>query len=224
MMLKEMLEFLLELPQTFWNLYALQNDSSCQKLSRSQRHHFAQGARQEAVQVAQRQKNLHAQRTVSEILAIHGVMVAEMPPTQWGSKIPFAIYEEPSLIYINRQNTQSCQYWLEQSGFIFLLKGHSVEEILLAHELYHVLASKGDAPFARKRHALLWKLGRFESRSRIPALEEVGAMAFAQEFLDLAFCPFILDLPLTYCHSPELAQSLYNRIITLWQTLEGEST
>lgn len=216
------MEVLLGLPRYFWNAYALQNDPYSRRLSHAQRNRFAQGARQEAAGIARCKKEIYHKMTVSEILAFHGISVWEMPPAEWGQKVPFAIFEEPSLICIDRRNAECCQHLLEQSALAYILKGHSVEELLLAHELYHWFASKGETPFTRKNHVLLWKIGPFESRSQIPALEEVGAMTFAQEFLDLGFDPFILDLPLTYCHSTELAQRLYDRILNLWQTIEGE--
>jgi|GEM_PF-2882522 len=221
-MLEEMMEVLLGLPRSFWNAYALQNDPVCRRLSFAQRNRYAQGARQEAAGIALCKKKIYKKRTISEILASHGISVQEMPPAEWGQKVPFAIFEEPSLICINRRNAECCQHLLEQSGLAHILEGHSVEELLLTHELYHWFASKGEAPYARKNHVQLWKFGPFEYQRQIPALEEVGAMTFAQEFLDLGFDPFVLDLPLTFCHSTELAQRLYDRILNLWQTIEGE--
>lgn len=217
----DMMDFLLKMPLTFWDLYALQNDLISQRLSYSQQHIFAQEARNEAIVIALCKKKTYSQMTISEILACNGISVKNMPPVDCDSKVHFAIFEEPSLVYLNRKLTEICQQLLEQTGFDYILNGHSVEEIILAHELYHVIASAGEAPFIKKKHISVWKIGKFEIRKRITALEEVGAMAFTQEFLDLNLCPYVLDLPLTYCQSAEMAQSLYNRIINLWQSTKG---
>lgn len=222
-MIGEMMAVLLGLPQSHWDAYAFQNSTGCVRLSASQRGLLAQGARQEAAELAQRKREQFGERLLTDVLAAHGLSVQDMPPTQWGTKIPFAYFEEPSSVYLNRDLAQACQNLLEQTGFAGIFGGIPVEEVLLAHELYHFCAGQGEAPYARQEHLRLWKLGPFEARRRISALEELGAMAFAEEYCSLGCSPFVLDVPLTYCCSPEQAQKLYDRILGLRQIIEEES-
>lgn len=214
-MIREMMAVLLGLPRSLWDAYAFQNSPGCVRLSAAQRGSLAESARQEAIALARHKREQFSGQPLTEVLEAHGLCVQDMPPTQWGTKIPFAYFEEPSSVYLNRELAQACQDLLEQTGFAGMLQGALVEEVLLAHELYHFCAGQGEAPFTRQEHLRLWKLGPFEARRRISALEELGAMAFAEEYLGLECNPFVLDVPLTYCCSPEQAQRLYDRILGL---------
>ena len=51
------------------------------------------------------------------------------------------------------------------------------------------------------------------NKSRIIALSEMAAMAFAGEIQGLPFSPYVFDVVLMYCYSKEAAEALYEEIM-----------
>lgn len=220
-MTRERMEVLAALPQALWDAYAFQSDPGSARLSADGRASLACRARQEGTELAKRKHREYAGRSPSAVLADLGITLYDMPPTPFGSKIPFAYFEEPSSVYLDRALTGACQAQLERADFTAFLRGASVEEVLLAHELYHVFALRGETPYTREKHLRLWKLGPFETYRRVPALEELGAMAFAETYLGLTCSPFVLDVPLVCCHDPDQGETLYDRILSLSREREA---
>ena len=82
----------------------------------------------------------------------------------------------------------------------------AIEDLCLAHEIYHHLeATRGRAS---DRYRRVWlRLGPLCLTVREPALDEIAAHRFAQELCSLALSPAVLDL-LTMGVTPEAAQRL----------------
>jgi len=75
-----------------------------------------------------------------------------------------------------------------------LLGEATVEDVFIAHELYHhIEATRSETPIARRHQATLFQIGRWRWRTGIAALAEIAAGAFAQGLLDLPCHPKVLD-------------------------------
>jgi hypothetical protein len=75
-----------------------------------------------------------------------------------------------------------------------LLGEATVEDVLIAHELYHHLeATRAVTPIARRHQATLFQIGKWRWRTGIAALAEIAAGAFAQGLLGLPCHPKVLD-------------------------------
>ena len=59
----------------------------------------------------------------------------------------------------------------------------------------------------------LWSLGPLHNDSRIIALSEIAAMAFARELTGLPYAPYVMDVFLVYGYSPEEASGLYEEMM-----------
>ena len=75
-----------------------------------------------------------------------------------------------------------------------LLGDATVEDVFIAHELYHHLeATRPEVPIARRHQATLFRIGKWRWRTGIATLSEIAAGAFAQALLDLPCHPKVLD-------------------------------
>lgn len=75
-----------------------------------------------------------------------------------------------------------------------LLGDATVEDVFIAHELYHHLeATRAEIPIARRHQATLFQIGKWRWRTGIATLAEIAAGAFAQGLLDLPCHPKVLD-------------------------------
>ncbi len=75
-----------------------------------------------------------------------------------------------------------------------LLGNAAVEDVFIAHELYHHLeATRPEVPIARRHQATLLRIGKWRWRTGIAMLSEIAAGAFAQALLDLPCHPKVLD-------------------------------
>lgn len=91
---------------------------------------------------------------------------------------------------------------------------HIVRSLLVSHELFHVIEDQNEATiYTRTAKILLWKLLGFENHSTLRGLSEIGAGAFAQELVGVTFCPFALDILLTWAYDASKAQALYADVL-----------
>jgi hypothetical protein len=68
------------------------------------------------------------------------------------------------------------------------------QDVFIAHELYHhAEAIRSAIPIARRYHATLLQLGKWQWRTGIAALAEIAAGSFSQTLLDLPCYPKVLD-------------------------------
>lgn len=75
-----------------------------------------------------------------------------------------------------------------------LLGEAAIEDVFIAHELYHHLeTTRPETPIARRHQATLFQIGKWRWRTGIAALTEIAAGAFAQGLLDLPCHPKVLD-------------------------------
>jgi len=75
-----------------------------------------------------------------------------------------------------------------------LLGKASVEDVFIAHELYHhAEATRSETPIARRHQATLFQIGKWRWRTGIATLAEIAAGSFAQALLQLPCHPKVLD-------------------------------
>jgi len=58
----------------------------------------------------------------------------------------------------------------------------------------------------------LFRVGRWENRSRIRCLAEIGAMAFAQTLAAMACSAYVFDVLMLYAGNPQRALQAYQGI------------
>jgi len=188
-----------------WLLYVFAGDPLSGRLDRDQKLDFAAKAVACGRELAE--KLLLAQGPLSmeeRIRACGGRLVRPDPP-DLGLLPMFAAFTEPDEISVYAGNARATDALRQQEGLEELIGAVPTEEVLLAHELYHLLEYQDPAIYTRQKHLLLWRLGRLENRSSILCLSEIAAMAFAEAMTGLGCSAYVLDVLMLYVNNPQLA-------------------
>ena len=129
-----------------------------------------------------------------------------------GGMLTFACYFEPDRIQVYTDNAEATRSLIKESGGSEYLGDVDISQMLLAHELCHVLQHRQPELYTNQKHIRLWKLGSWERRSRLVSLEEVGAMAFAREMLGLPHSAYVYDVLMLLPQATPEAQRLFTQL------------
>ncbi len=130
-------------------------------------------------------------------------------------RVLFAEFLEPDQVYVYLDAVNKAESLLKRDEIRKLLTLQlDIRQTLLAHELFHVLEIRNRKEiFTQTYRYQLWKLGPIRSTSRVQALGEIAAMAFAQELLNLPYSVYVLDVLLLYGYSENEASGLYEEMM-----------
>ena len=121
-----------------------------------------------------------------------------------------AEFQLPNQILINQTLLKEAQAFLSELNF---LSDQRVDEILLAHELYHYIENQQEL-FTIKKN-LTYQTGPFKRAARVHALSEIAAMSFAQTLLGLNFSPMVLNIVLLHNVAPEYSKELVELLLVI---------
>ena len=112
-----------------------------------------------------------------------------------GSIWRFAEYRaRPPQIVLYTHGLAPLEQALAGTAAARLLGEAAVEDVFVAHELYHhVEATRAQTPIARRHRATLFQVGKWRWRTGIATLAEIAAGSFAQALLELPCHPKVLD-------------------------------
>jgi len=128
--------------------------------------------------------------------------------------IYFGTYEEPGIIRLYQDNIRKGEALVKEHNIEELI-GINLEEVVLAHEIFHHIEARKKELYVNSFRINLWKLGPYTHRSRLICTGEIAGMAFARKLLNLNFCPNVLDVLFLYPHNQMQAERLYQEIIKL---------
>lgn len=118
-----------------------------------------------------------------------------------------AYYEDEKIIF-NVENIRKIEDMASLMN-LPIFEGIKIEEIILAHELYHKIEEDEKLPTDRV-YITYKKMGFITRTVKLKASSEIGAMAFAKSFLDLGFNPLIINYLLAKAFDKE--EILYRKI------------
>jgi hypothetical protein len=206
------------LPEEVWVAYAFSREPLAGHIDAEDRRRLFNEASRCGIACSRETAGRCHSRDPRELARAMGVNV-RYSEQETGCIFPvFAQFVPPDAITLFTRYTEKASRLLDENGGT-PLNGIPVENILLAHELFHwIEEQQKDEIFTRKEKIDLWKKP-FSRKSTVSCLSEIAGMAFARELLGLAFCPFALDLPLAYTADRDMAQKI-RRFLKL---LDGNS-
>ena len=159
---------------------------------------------------------------VWDIAARMGLKVLTPQVPGGGGHVIFAQYQEPDSITIFMDGAERAQKLIREEKLEGLLGNRAVEDVLLAHELFHVTEyRKRDCIFTQTEKVELWKKP-FSNRSRILCLGEIAGMEFARCLTGITCTPYVLDVLMMYGYDKEAATALYEEIAAFAGNGEGK--
>ena len=160
----------------------------------------------------QRKAKGYTQRQLAEKL---GVRVVRLPMPDGDGMLTFACFHEPDLIEVFTDNAAATETLIRESGGIEFLDDVDICDMLLAHELFHVLQERNPDLYVNQKFIQLWKIGPFKRESKLLSLEEVAAMAFAQRLLNMRNMPYLYDVLMLLPQATNQAKQLYENLLRI---------
>lgn len=143
-----------------------------------------------------------------------GISVRDESVPSGEGHVIFAQFVEPDRVTIFGDCLDRLNELVQKEQMDDLFRGVDFRSILLAHELFHVIEHKEiDQIFTQTEKVELWRKP-FSNKSKILALSEIAAMAFARSICSLPFSPYALDVLLIAPYNLEAACALYEEILT----------
>lgn len=205
---EEMVERLQSITDEVWGLYAFRRDPIRGKFTKEEKTRLVNQAiacgREKALQI----KKDKIWQSVYELATQLGLKVEYPDRPVGGGHIIFAQFVNPNIITIYKDS-------IDKAEKCDALQGIQVEQIVLAHEIFHYIEEQDEDIFTRTEKIRLWKIGPFKNDSNIVCLSEIAGMAFAKELLDLEYSPFILDVLLVSLYHTNVSDALYEEIISI---------
>lgn len=200
---------LIQVPEKVWAAYALSREPLRGKLTLEAFLPYYEKAKRCGYDQADRILTSQGAVCCAELAEQLGVEIRDLPMPNGGGIVTFARYYEGSHIELFRDNALATMGLLENAGLSELFGPTEVPEMLLAHELFHCLQDREKDLYINRKHIVLWKLWKYEHRSRLRSLEEAASMAFAQRLLGMKVNPYAFDVLMLLPRFPEQAEDLY---------------
>ncbi len=212
-MIKTMLQSLMLLKDPFWDDYAMRREPLIGRISDEQKAEFIKNARRcgEALadEVCEKCGKLRPEAYAKKL----GLTVEHINGKDDGNYTMFACFNEPDHISVFQETIKQTDLLIQEQELAELLGSIHTEDILIAHELYHYFECIRPNLYTNQKLLCLWKIGKLQNLSKVVSLQEIGAMAFAQQLLHLSFSPFVFDVLLLYSQNKRLAKNLYESIL-----------
>lgn len=183
---------LLELDDEKWGQYALTWDSLWSRLTPEERSAVVLRAQRTGRREAERMVlRLHS-RDPEILCGEYGVTVEEEPELNGCGVYLFARFQEPDRVCLYGETIQRVDRFVRET--LPERFWCPVRQLVLAHELFHVLESRDPELPTHSMTAPILKLGRHSWRRRLTVPSEIAAMSFSGALLDAPFYPQALDI------------------------------
>ena len=212
-MIREWVGELSTLSDDDWCRYAFNRDPLVGRITPEDRLGYCGKAIECGIEQARLVRAEHGDANPVELAGLMRVKLEYKP--EEGANAMFAYYQEPDTIVVYTANAMATDALVEEHGLRDLVGDAAVVDVLVAHELYHVLEHARPELFTARKLVTLWKLGPFEHRSRILCREEIGAMAFTRELVGLKCSAYVYNVLMLASSNPARAQKLYERIMRI---------
>ncbi|WP_059173248.1 hypothetical protein [Bacillus sp. FJAT-27445] len=214
-MIVEKVKFLTNITDEEWGHYAFSRDPLNRKIT----DHLKQELIEKAIECGKQQADQVRQKypvySVKEIAARMNTKISVKDSYGTENYIMFACYNSPNSITLFKDNIELVNKLIQEHQLGSMLNQVDVEELLIAHELFHFIEEYDADIFTKNMKITLWKLGKFQYKSRLAAISEIAAMQFAKDLMSLDFNPFVFDVLMLFPLDEGKANQLFNEITTI---------
>lgn len=214
-MIAEKVTFLTNISDQEWGQYAFSRDPLNRKVANHVKQELIEKAIECGTQQAVHLSQKYPGQSVKEIANRMNAKISFKDSYGTENYIMFACYNSPNSITLFKDNINHVNKLIQDQLLGPMLDHVDVEELLIAHELFHFIEEYDADIFTKNTKITLWKLGKFQYKSRLTALSEIAAMQFAKDLLGLDFNPFVFDVLMLFPHNEGKANQLFNEITTI---------
>ena len=214
--IRELLEKLVSVSDDIWGLYAFRRDPLNGKFSTDEKLEYIEQANLCGKEYGKKTREQNKELNIYEIAEKLGIEVDYPQRPNGGGHIIFAQFVEPNKVTIFKDSVDKAIDMIDKEELNELFLNVNIEEILLAHEIFHYIEEQNENNiYTRREKIRLWKFGPLKNDSNLVALGEIAGMAFAKELLQLEYSPYILDIFLVYLYHPKVAYELYKEVMNI---------
>jgi len=216
-MIEEKIKQLIDMTDEEWGMYAFSRDPIHRKISKQQTLLFIKEANACGKEAAKKLKEKYKGLSIKEYADQLGLQIKKEDLEGSDDYIVFAKYNYPKDITLYMKNIEYLEAFIVEKQLQELLENANIENVLLAHEMYHYCEEHWTDMYSKETTIVLWKIGKFSYKSKVIALGEIAAMAFAKELIGLTYNPYLFDSLLLYPHNSEKATKLMEDIFAFRQ-------
>ena len=203
---------LLELDDHRWGQYALTKDPLWSRLAPAERTGVVRQAQDTGKQAARKAAERLGDKGLEALCGAYGITVREERELSGCGLYLLARFEEPDQICLYEKTIREVDRFIRTT--LPERFQCSARELVLAHELFHVLELQDPELPTNSLTVPVLKLGPFCWRRRLTVPGEIAAMSFAKALLDTPFYPQALDILLLYALEQEEAEGLTESILS----------
>ena len=209
----DMLAYLTTVPDYLFSLYGFAREPLKGKVSESEKKALLERCIQEGRHYGETMLKQYPGMSPSLIAQALGLQVLRPEMPHKGSQVVFADFEEPHTIRVYQNTIRHADATIQQESLQSFFNGINLEEVLIAHELFHTIEMLNkDTIFTLNHKITLWRIGAFKYTSSLPSLREITAMHFAKTLTGLPFSPYLLEVFFSYTYNHDAGRSLYHEI------------
>ena len=154
-------------------------------------------------------------RDPKKIAEAVGIKVDYPLQPQNSGRVLFAEFILPSEIRVYRDAIDRAKWRFEEPGVTEALGEVKVENLLIAHELYHYLEEQQKTEVWTRTYRFDMKaFGFIKNSAKVVSLSEIAAMGFCKRLNKLPYAPYVMDAFLVYGYGAEHASRLYESMMT----------
>lgn len=222
---RTIVEDLTRIPESGWWKYAFGREPMNGRFKDEERIDMYEKAVECGRTCAREYREKYGDISLKQLAEALGVDLVYRQRPQSSFRVLFADFQEPKTIHIYQDGLAKGEALLEEPGVKEAFGNHvNLADILLAHELYHVIELKHPDIWSSAYRIPLWKIGFFTNTSPVAVLSEIAAMAFAKEINQLHFSPYVLDAFLVYGYNPATSSALYEEMMAAAQAAAPNRT
>jgi hypothetical protein len=206
-------EQLLKMTDVEWGQYAFCREPLRNKLTFEQKIEYIRKAIESGIEQAKYLQDTYGEMDIPGYIQKLSLQVTKENAQGMDDYLVFARYNYPRDITLFTMNIDAVNAMLTQENYWEQVENVKVENMLLAHEMYHFLEETRENVYSKTKKIVLWSIGPFKYRSGLVALSEIAAMSFAKELLNINYNPYVFDALMLYPHDSERAERLVEEIL-----------
>jgi len=211
-MIREKVDFLVNMSDEEWGKYAFSRDPLNTKISSELRQELIEKANLCGKEEALKIKEMYPNLSVKEITEKMNLKITHEDTKGTDQYIMFACYNSPDKVTLFMENVILAEKFVKENQLEEKLDNVDIESMLLLHEVFHHIEENEKDLYTRTETINLWKIGSFKYKSKLIALGEIAAMAFAREMLSLSYSPYVFDTLMLYPHDADKTDKLFDEI------------
>ena len=208
----DMVAGLEEISDTTWGHFAFKKEITRNKIDNEKRLEMIEKSIDCGYSVAKDIKNKFGNISPQELAKSLKIDVRKVEGGISGNHILFATYSFPDKITLMKDVFKLAENDSEISEFI---SERQIEDLILAHEIFHFLEQHDENIYSRKTTVPLWKLFFYEHKSQVRANSEIAAMCFAKAYNNFNLSCFALDIIIYYAYNQQGSRDMYGEVMEL---------